>query len=128
MEVKRNMRTKLKAKILNKARFILYLMLAIAFHPLSATRLWRDKRAMSSVPRGVVGVLIGMMVTIFIGVIIVTALINSVTPDDTWSTEANNTWATLQANTWLAFSLVVIAPIIIGAVAIMAILRGGGMG
>ena len=74
---------------------------------------------------GVTYVLIGMMVSILIGVIVVTALINSVTPDDTWSASANTTWATLQTNIWLAYSLVVIAPIIVGAVMIMTVMRGG---
>lgn len=78
--------------------------------------------------QGVIYVLITMMVTILVGIFIVNALIGSVTPDDTWSTEANTTWTNTQTNIWLAFSLVVIGIIIMGAMAILAIMRGGGGG
>lgn len=75
---------------------------------------------------GVIYVLITMMVTILVGIFIVNALIGSVTPDSTWSTEANNTWENTQTNIWLAFSLVVIGIIIMGAMAILSMMRGGG--
>lgn len=78
--------------------------------------------------QGVIYVLITMMVTILVGIFIVNALIGSVTPDDTWSTEANTTWDNTQTNIWLAFSLVVIGIIIMGAMAILALMRGGGGG
>ena len=77
---------------------------------------------------GVAGVLIGLMITILVGVIVIVNLVSSVKPDATWSSEANNTWAILQSNIWVAFSLIIIAPIIIGAIVIMGYLRSGGFG
>ena len=63
---------------------------------------------------------------ILVGVIIVNSIINSVDPDTTWSEEANDTWADTQTYIWLGFSLVVIGIIIVAAVAILSMLRGGG--
>jgi hypothetical protein len=81
---------------------------------------------MARISGGIVGILIGIMVTLLVGVIIVTNLVTSVTPDTSWTTEANDTWDALQANIWVAFTLLVILPIIIGAVAIMAYIGKGG--
>jgi len=75
---------------------------------------------------GVIYVLITMMVMILVGVIVVNSLIQSVTPDTTWTLEANNTWTATCSNIWLAFSLVVIGIIIMGAIAILSMMRGGG--
>jgi hypothetical protein len=75
---------------------------------------------------GVIVTLISMMVMLLVGIVIVNALINSQVADDTWSTEANATWANTQTNIWLAFSLVVIGLIIVGAVAILSYLNFGG--
>lgn len=77
---------------------------------------------------GIVGLLIGIMVTLLVGVIVVTNLVGSITPDSTWSASANSTWSTLQANIWVAFTLLVIIPIIVGAVAILGYMRFGGGG
>jgi ABC-type Fe3+ transport system permease subunit len=77
---------------------------------------------------GVIVTLVSMMVMLLVGIIIVNALVNSQSPDDTWSEEANNTWASTVTNIWLAFSLVVIGLIIVGAVAILSYLNFGGGG
>lgn len=75
---------------------------------------------------GVIVTLISMMVMLLVGIIIVNALVNSQTPDATWSVDANTTWTATQTNIWLAFSLVVIGLIIVGAVAILSYLQFGG--
>lgn len=72
----------------------------------------------------VVGVLVGLMVSLLIAVVIVMNLITSQTQAG-WSLEANNTWTSLQANIWVALALLVIAPIIIGAVIILGYVRRG---
>jgi ABC-type Fe3+ transport system permease subunit len=72
---------------------------------------------------GVVVVLISMMVMLLVGIIVVNSLINSQTPDDTWSTDANSTWDDVQSNIWIAFGLVVVGIIIVGAVAILSYLN-----
>jgi len=103
---------------------VLIAFLTFNFKPFK--RLIRNKQGMAKIGGGIVGVLIGIMVTLLVGVIVVTNLVGSVTPDTTWSASANTTWSTLQSNVWVAFTLLVILPIIIGAVAIMGYLRAGG--
>ena len=80
---------------------------------------------MAKMSSGIVGVLISLMVMILIGIIVVQSLISSQTQTG-WSKAANDTWASLQSNIWVAFTLLVIIPIIIGAVAILGYLRFGG--
>jgi small-conductance mechanosensitive channel len=80
---------------------------------------------MANVSRGVIGVLISLMVMMIIGIVVVQSLISSQTQAG-WSASANTTWTTLQSNIWVAFTLLVIIPIIIGAVAILGYLRFGG--
>ncbi len=75
---------------------------------------------------GVVVALISMMVMLLVGIIVVNSLVNSQTPDDTWSADANSTWATTQTNIWVAFGLVAVGIIIVGAVAILSYLNFGG--
>jgi hypothetical protein len=74
---------------------------------------------------GIVVVLISMMVMLLVGIIVVNNLIASQTPDSSWSTEANNTWADTQSNIWLAFGLVTVSIIIVGAMSILGYLGGG---
>jgi multisubunit Na+/H+ antiporter MnhB subunit len=74
---------------------------------------------------GVVYVLIGLMIMLLVGIIVVNALINSQTPDSTWSTKANATWASVQTNIWIAMGLVTVALIIVGAMAILSYLNMG---
>lgn len=75
---------------------------------------------------GVIVVLIGMMVMLLVGIIVVNALINSQTPDSTWSEDANSTWTSVQTNIWVAMGLVAVGIIIVGAVAILSYLNFGG--
>lgn len=83
---------------------------------------------MARLSAGIVGTIIAIMVTLLVGVIVVVNLVGSVTPDTNWSASANTTWSSLQSNVWVAFTLLVILPIIIGAVAILGYLRFGGGG
>lgn len=92
------------------------------FRMLLAFLFLKSKRAVTPV----ITALIALMITIFVGVIVIVNLVNSVKPDRTWSTSANTTWASLQANTWVAFALLAIIPIVVGAVAILSYLRFGG--
>lgn len=73
----------------------------------------------------IIGVLIGIMVSLLIGIILMIQLVNSQTPDGTWSLSANNTWTAIQANMWVAFGLLAITPIVIGAVIILGYVRRG---
>lgn len=75
---------------------------------------------------GVIVVLISMMVMLLVGIIVVNSLVNSQTPDDTWSANANSTWTSTQNNIWVAFGLVTVGIIIVGAVAILSYLNFGG--
>ena len=84
-----------------------------------------DRRAMAKMGGSIVTILISLMVTILIGVVVVQALITSQTQTG-WSATANTTWTSLQTNVWTAFTLLVIIPIIVGAVAILGYLRFGG--
>jgi len=77
---------------------------------------------------GVVYVLIGLMIMLLVAIIVVNALINSQTPDSTWSVKANTTWASVQTNIWIALSLVTVALIIVGAMAILSYLNVGQSG
>jgi hypothetical protein len=77
---------------------------------------------------GVVVALISMMVMLLVGIIVVNSLVNSQTPNSTWSLQANNTWASVQTNIWVAFGLVTVGIIIVGAVAILSYLNFGGKG
>ena len=86
-------------------------------------RLVRDTRG--QVSGGVVGTIVGVMVSLLVAIIIVNSLINSQTPDVNWSANANSTWTTLQSNIWTALVLLVIVPIIIGAVIILSYVRRG---
>ena len=75
---------------------------------------------------GVVYVLIGLMIMLLVAIIVVNALINSQTPDSTWSLKANTTWASVQTNIWIALGLVTVSLIIVGAMAILSYLNMGG--
>jgi ABC-type Fe3+ transport system permease subunit len=77
---------------------------------------------------GVVVALISMMVMLLVGIIVVNSLVNSQTPDSTWSLKANATWTSVQNNIWVAFGLVTVGIIIVGAVAILSYLNFGGGG
>ncbi len=88
-------------------------------NPLS--KLLHNKKAAG----GVIVALISMMVMILVGIIVVNALVSSQTQTG-WSADANTTWTNLKANIWVAFGLIVVGVIIVGAVAILSYLRFGG--
>ena len=73
---------------------------------------------------GVVFVLISMVVMILIGIVVVQALITSQTQAG-WSTAANSAWTNMQTNIWVAFGLIIVGIIVIGAVAILSMMRMG---
>ena len=78
---------------------------------------------------GVIYVLLGLMIMLLVGIITANALINSQTPDSTWSTKANSTWTSVQTNIWVALGLCAVALIIVGAMAILSYMnvgKGGG--
>jgi len=87
-------------------------------------RFLEDKRAMATLGGGIVGVLVGIMVSLLIAIIVIQNLISSQTQAG-WSLTANTTWTTLQSNIWIAVGLLVIVPIIVGAVIILSYVRRG---
>ena len=86
-------------------------------------RFLEDKRA-QALSGGIVGVLVGILVSLLIAIIVVQNLISSQTQAG-WSATANTTWTTLQSNIWIAVGLLVIVPIIVGAVIILSYVRRG---
>ena len=75
--------------------------------------------------KSVTGVFIGIAISMLIGIIVINALISGVNQSG-WSAQANSTWQSLQSNIWVAFGLLVILPLIVGAVIIMKYVGGGG--
>ena len=75
--------------------------------------------------RNITGVFMGIIISMLIGIIVINALISSVNTSG-WSAEANQTWQSLQQNIWVAFGLLVILPLVAGAVIIMKMLGGSG--
>ena len=74
--------------------------------------------------KGVTGVFVGIVISMLIGIIVINALISGVNQSG-WSAQANQTWASLQQNIWVAFGLLVILPLVIGAAIILRYIRGG---
>ncbi|MEM2263422.1 MAG: hypothetical protein QW160_04290 [Candidatus Bathyarchaeia archaeon] len=65
--------------------------------------------------RAVVGAVIGIIISFMIGIVVVGNLINSVNRSG-WSAQANSTWTALINNVWTALGLLVIIPLVLGAV------------
>ena len=86
-------------------------------------KLWMDKHG-QGFSAGIVGTLVGIMVSLLIAIIVIQNLISSQSQSG-WSAKANETWATLQNNIWTAITLLVIIPIIVGAVIILQYVRRG---
>ncbi len=81
--------------------------------------------------RGIGGAVVAVIVTVillFIGILVMTTFISSVSPTSSWSTTANNTWTNVQSYAWTAIGLIAIGIIILGAVAIISVVRGMGGG
>jgi len=77
--------------------------------------------------RAVIGTIVGIIISFMIGLVVIGTLINSVDRSG-WSAQANTTWTTLVNNVWTVFGLLVIIPLIIGAVVLLRLFRGGGGG
>jgi len=75
--------------------------------------------------KSIAGVFVGIAISMLIGIIVINGLISGVDQSG-WSAKANSTWSSLQNNIWVAFGLLVILPLIIGAVIIMKYVGGGG--
>lgn len=84
-------------------------------------RLWTNTKAIG-MQLGIIGALVGILLSILIGIIVVQSLVTSQTQAG-WSATANATWTALQSNIWGAFTLIIIIPVIIGAVVILQYVR-----
>ena len=73
---------------------------------------------------GIAGVFVGIAITMLIGIIVIQAIIGGVNQKG-WSAQANATWSAVVSNIWMAFGLLVIIPLIVGAVIILRIIGGG---
>ena len=74
--------------------------------------------------RGFTGVFVGIVITMLIGIIVINSLISSVNQSG-WSAEANQTWSNFTSNIWVAYGLLVILPLVVGAVIILKFIGGG---
>ena len=77
--------------------------------------------------RGFASVFVGIVITMLIGIIVINALIGSVNQSG-WSAQANQTWENFKSNIWVAYGLLVILPLVVGAVIILRIIGGGETG
>jgi len=75
--------------------------------------------------KSIAGVFVGIAITMLIGIVVINSLISGVSQAG-WSEKANTTWTNLQNNIWVAFGLLVILPLIVGAVIILKYVGGGG--
>ena len=80
---------------------------------------------MATSMKSIAGIFVGIAITMLIGIVVINSLISGVNTSG-WSAEANQTWQNLQQNIWVAFGLLVILPLIIGAVIILKYVGGGG--
>ncbi|MGF3521894.1 MAG: hypothetical protein ACQXXJ_02210 [Candidatus Bathyarchaeia archaeon] len=74
---------------------------------------------------GVIYTLIVLMVMLLVAIITVNAVVNSQTPNSTWSAQANATWAQVQSYVWVALGLASVSLIILGAVSLINYLNVG---
>jgi len=68
--------------------------------------------------RSVIGAIVGIIISFMIGMVIIGSLINSVNRSG-WSAQANSTWTSLINNVWTVFGLLVIIPLVVGAVVLL---------
>jgi len=73
----------------------------------------------------IVGAIMGIAISMLVGIIVISTLINSVNTTG-WSSQAQSTWSSLTSNIWTAFTLLVILPLIAGAVILMKMIGGEG--
>jgi hypothetical protein len=76
---------------------------------------------------GIAGVFVAIAITMLIGIMVIQGIITSVNQAG-WSQAANSTWTSVQTNIWAAFGLLVIIPLVVGAVIILRVISGGGGG
>ena len=76
---------------------------------------------------GIAGVFVGIALTMLIGIIVIQGVIGGVNQAG-WSSQANSTWSGVVSNIWIAFGLLVIIPLVVGAVIILRIIGGGKEG
>ncbi|MEM0058659.1 MAG: hypothetical protein QXG09_07330 [Candidatus Bathyarchaeia archaeon] len=74
--------------------------------------------------RAVIGAIIGIIISFMIGMVVIGTLINSVNRSG-WSAQANSTWNALIGNVWTVFGLLVIIPLVVGAVVLLRLFSGG---
>jgi hypothetical protein len=75
--------------------------------------------------RGIAGVFVAIAITMLIGIMVIQGIISSVNQAG-WSASANSTWTSTIQNIWAAFGLLVIIPLVVGAVIILRVIGGGG--
>ena len=75
--------------------------------------------------RTIIGAIVAIVISMLVGIIVVSTLISSINTTG-WSSQAQQTWTQLQNNIWIVFSLLVILPLIVGAVTLMRVLGGEG--
>jgi len=73
---------------------------------------------------GIAGIFVGIAVAMLIGIIVIQSLIKGVNQSG-WTAQANSTWNSVVSNIWVAFGLLVIIPLVVGAVIILRIIGGG---
>jgi hypothetical protein len=76
---------------------------------------------------GIAGVFVAIAITMLVGLLVIQGVISNVNQAG-WSQAANNTWTSVTQNIWAAFGLLVIIPLIVGAVIILRVIGGGGRG
>ena len=76
---------------------------------------------------GLAGVFVGIAVAMLIGILVIQAIIGGV-DTTSWSQQAKGVWDSVISNIWVAFGLLVIIPLVVGAVIILQIIGGGGGG
>jgi L-cystine uptake protein TcyP (sodium:dicarboxylate symporter family) len=74
--------------------------------------------------RGIAGVFVAIAITMLIGILVIQGIISNVNQAG-WSQAANNTWTSIINNIWAAFGLLVIIPLVVGAVIILRVIGGG---
>jgi hypothetical protein len=76
---------------------------------------------------GIAGVFVAIAITMLVGLLVIQGVISSVNQSG-WSQQANSTWSSTVQNIWAAFGLLVIIPLIVGAVIILRVIGGGSRG
>jgi L-cystine uptake protein TcyP (sodium:dicarboxylate symporter family) len=76
---------------------------------------------------GIAGVFVAIAITMLVGILVIQGVISNVNQSG-WSQQANSTWTSVISNIWAAFGLLVIIPLVVGAVIILRVISGGGRG